>query len=106
MMLKTFSYCAVGHSSKSGAFATNGRADFSTDFSTYRRNRMSYNVTPRKLWEWGVINDEQLWRATTAAERDEIVIDLVNEGSLSVYDEEYARYYEDEVQHGPTRFDP
>jgi len=67
---------------------------------------MSYNITPRRLWEMGVINDEQLWRSTTAAERDDLVLSLVNQGLLSTDDPSYWEYYVNEVQHGPTRFDP
>jgi len=67
---------------------------------------MSYDVTPRKLWEWGLLTDEQLWRATTAAERDQIVADAIYEGRLSLYDEEYYRYYNEEIVNGPPRFDP
>jgi hypothetical protein len=62
---------------------------------------MSYNITPRRLWEMGVISQERLWQLTTPEERDQIVNDAVDAGRLSLDSEEYAEYYYDRMDPAP-----
>ena len=64
-----------------------------------------YTAKIHQLWKWNLISDDEFMASTSPTQRDQLVMNDLRSGEISIDDPQYARYYDARVSTPAGHFD-